>query len=311
MKKILITGSKGFLGHHLVKRLSEKYELLTPSSSELDIQNLVSLKEFIARQKPNIVIHLAAVCGGIGANKKSPADFFLKNSLMSLNILSACNEFKIEKLITLGSVCSYPKFTEVPFKEENIWNGYPEETNAPYGIAKKNLLVGCQAYRDQYGCNFIHLIPVNMYGEYDDFDLESSHVIPALIRKFHHAKTYNLGSVTVWGDGSASREFLYAGDCAEAIEKSLLNYNSSEPVNIGTGSEITIKELVTKIAKVVGFEGHIIYDKTKPNGQPRRCLNTTLAKEKFDFTSKTSLDEGLEKTYSWYVQMQLINELNL
>tara|TARA_R110002020_G_scaffold176222_2_gene368358 strand:- start:928 stop:1863 length:936 start_codon:yes stop_codon:yes gene_type:complete len=311
MKKVLITGSTGFLGHHLVKRLTEKYELLTPSSSELDIQNLVSLKEFIALQKPNIVIHLAAVCGGIGANKKSPADFFLKNSLMSLNILSACNEFKIEKLITLGSVCSYPKFTEVPFKEENIWNGYPEETNAPYGIAKKNLLVGCQAYRDQYGCNFIHLIPVNMYGEYDDFDLESSHVIPALMRKFHHAKTYNLGSVTVWGDGSASREFLYAGDCAEAIEKSLLNYNSSEPVNIGTGSEITIKELATKIAKVVGFEGHIIYDKTKPNGQPRRCLNTTLAKEKFDFTSKTSLDEGLEKTYSWYVQMQLINELNL
>ena len=311
MKKILITGSKGFLGRHLVERLNEKYELLTPSSSELNIENSLFLRQYISEHSPDAVIHLAAVCGGIGANQKSPADFFLKNSLMSLNILSACNEFKIKKLITLGSVCSYPKFTDVPFKEDDIWNGYPEETNAPYGIAKKSLLVGCQAYRQQYGSNFIHLIPVNMYGEYDNFDLKSSHVIPALINKFHDAKTNRLGSVVVWGDGSASREFLYAGDCAEAIEKGLLNYNSSEPVNIGTGSEITIKELTTKVADLVGYEGNIIYDKKKPNGQPRRCLDTTRAKERFDFVATTTLDEGLKNTYEWYVQMNLINELNL
>jgi len=301
MKKILITGSKGFLGQHLTERLKDDYELITPSSSELNVLDVVDLHNYLSKSKPDAIIHLAAVCGGIGANQKSPADFFLKNSLMSLNVLSMSHYHKIDKLITLGSVCSYPKFTEVPFKEEDIWNGYPEETNAPYGIAKKSLLVGCKAYKEQYGNNFLHLIPVNMYGEYDNFDPESSHVIPALITKFHNAKTNRLGSVTVWGDGSASREFLYAGDCAEAIEKALLNYNSSEPVNIGTGSEITIKDLTTKVAELVGYEGHIIYDKSKPNGQPRRCLDTSKAEKEFNFKAKTSLKEGLEKTYSWYI----------
>ena len=302
MKKIFITGANGFLGRHLVKKLGSKYDLITPTRSEVNIEKLNDLQGAIAFDQPDAVIHLAAICGGIGANKKSPADFFMRNSLMSLNILSTCNFFKVKKLITLGSVCSYPKFTPVPFKEDNIWDGYPEETNAPYGIAKKNLLVGCQAYNNQYGDNFIHLIPVNMYGEYDNFDPESSHVIPALLRKFLKAKKNNDPFVEVWGDGSASREFLYAGDCAEAIALALENYDSSEPVNIGTGSEITIKELVEKISLVVDYKGDIKYDTSKPNGQPRRCLDTTRAEKQFNFRAKTSLDEGLEKTYKWYLQ---------
>jgi GDP-L-fucose synthase len=302
MKKVLITGSKGFLGHHLVNRLKEKYELLTPTSSELDILEREDLDNYVSSLVPDAIIHLAAVCGGIGANQKSPADFFMRNSEMSLNILHTCQLHNIKKLLTLGSVCSYPKFTPVPFKEEDIWNGYPEETNAPYGIAKKNLLVGCQAFNDQYNTNFIHLIPVNMYGEHDHFDLESSHVIPALIRKFHEAKEHNLGKVTIWGDGSASREFLYAGDCSTAIALALEHYDSGEPVNIGTGVEITIKDLVTKIANMVGFSGHIIYDKSKPNGQPRRCLDTTRALDRFGFKAEVSLDEGLQKTYNWYLK---------
>ncbi len=301
MKKILITGSKGFLGHHVVERLKNKYELLTPSRSELDVSDTDDFYNYVSSTKPDAVLHLAAVCGGIGANQKAPADFFTQNSLIALNVLSSCHKLGIKKLITLGSVCSYPKFTSVPFKEEDIWNGYPEETNAPYGIAKKNLLVGCKSYNQQYGDNFIHLIPVNMYGEYDDFDPESSHVIPALIRKFHNAKTSRLGSVTVWGDGSASREFLYAGDCAEAIELALEKYDSPEPMNIGTGKEITIKDLTTKVAELVGYEGHIIYDKSKPNGQPRRCLDVSKAQKDLGFLAKTTLREGLKKTYNWYL----------
>jgi len=301
MKKILITGAKGFLGKHVTELLKDKYELLTPSKGRLDVTSLKNLNEYIFYHKPDCVIHLAAVCGGIGANQKSPADFFLKNSQMSLNILSSCNILNIKKLITLGSVCSYPKFTPVPFKEEDIWNGYPEETNAPYGIAKKNLLVGCKAYNDQYGSNFIHLIPVNMYGEYDSFDPEKSHVIPALLKKFIEAKERNKPSVTVWGDGSASREFLYAGDCAKAIELSIEGYNSPEPMNIGTGQEISIKDLVVLIKDIVGYEGEINFDESKPNGQPRRCLDTSKAKKELNFVAETTLEKGLEKTYNWYI----------
>tara|TARA_R100001126_G_C4879488_1_gene178217 strand:- start:579 stop:1490 length:912 start_codon:yes stop_codon:yes gene_type:complete len=300
--KILITGSHGFLGHHLVERLKDKHELLTPNSSELNVQDIVHLYNYLSNHKPEAIIHLAAVCGGIGANQKSPADFFAKNSMMSINILAMANHVKVKKLITLGSVCSYPKLTPVPFKEENIWDGYPEETNAPYGIAKKSLLVGCKAYNDQYGDNFIHLIPVNMYGENDNFDLDSSHVIPALIRKLHEAKVNNLDSVEVWGDGSASREFLYAGDCAEAIELALDKHDDPEPINIGTGSEIMIKDLVKKIAMIVGFDGEILYDTDKPNGQPRRCLDTSKAEELLGFKATTTLCEGLRKTYNWYLK---------
>lgn len=301
MEKILITGSKGFLGKHLTELLTGKYKLLTPSKSSLDVASYEDFNNYVLYHKPDYVIHLAAVCGGIGANQKSPADFFVKNSQMSLNVLSVCNNFNIKKLITLGTVCSYPKFTPVPFKEDDIWNGYPEETNAPYGIAKKNLLVGCKAFNDQYGSNFIHLIPVNMYGEYDNFDLEKSHVIPALLKKFIEAKNQGNPFVEVWGDGSASREFLYAGDCAKAIELSIDSYNSPEPMNIGTGKEILIKDLVLLIKNIVGYKGEIKFDESKPNGQPRRCLDTTKAKKELNFTAETNLQEGLEKTYNWYI----------
>jgi GDP-L-fucose synthase len=299
--KILITGANGFLGHHLVKQLKDKHQLLTPTSAELNVSDIDDLHDYISSNGPNIIIHLAAVCGGIGANQESPADFFLHNSLMSLNILSASSYYNIEKLITLGSVCSYPKFTPVPFKEEDLWNGYPEETNAPYGIAKKNLLVGCQAYHDQYARNFIHLIPVNMYGEHDNFNPNSSHVIPALLKKFIEAKETGEASVEVWGDGSASREFLYAGDCAKAIELAMDNYNSPKPINIGTGQEISIKNLVYLIKDIVGFKGEIVFDPTKPNGQPRRCLDTSKAEKEFNFKASTSLEDGLLKTYNWYI----------
>ena len=303
--KILITGASGFLGKHLVARLGFKHDLLTPSSKELDVSNYHALEKYFESNDFGVVIHLAARCGGIGANRKNPAVFFEKNLQMSSNILKLASEYdQVKKMITLGSVCSYPKFTEVPFKEENIWNGYPEETNAPYGIAKRALMMGCQYYNQQYNDNFVHLIPVNMYGEHDHFDLENSHVIPALIRKMHEAKISGAASVTVWGDGSASREFLYAGDCAEAIELALEYYNSPEPVNIGTGQEITIKDLVEKIKNVVEFKGDIVYDTTKPNGQPRRCLDTSKAESKFCFQAKTSFDEGLRKTYNWFLSQQ-------
>ena len=221
---------------------------------------------------------------------------------MSLNIIKVANKLDILKTVTLGTVCSYPKHTPVPFKEEDLWNGYPEETNAPYGIAKKNLLVGAQAFAEQYGDNIIHLIPVNMYGEYDHFDLENSHVIPAMIRKFHKGKVDNEPAICLWGDGSASREFLYAGDCAEAIWKAFLDYDKPNPVNIGAAKETTIKELAEQVKKLVGYEGEIVWDAARPNGQPRRCLDTSKAEKEFSFKAKTTLEEGLQKTYNWYLK---------
>ena len=318
---ILLTGASGFLGHHLVDRIAyeidlinnqkdyygdDLYKLFTPSSAQMNCLNYDELYYYCLYNDINTIIHLAAECGGIGINQRKPADFFLHNTEMSLNILKASHELNLKKTVTLGTVCSYPKHTPVPFKEEDLWNGYPEETNAPYGLAKKNLLVGAQALSQQYGHNIVHLIPVNMYGEHDHFDLENSHVIPAMLRKFHEAKIAKASSVHLWGDGSASREFLYAGDCAEAIWLAFLNYDKSYPINIGASKETTIKDLAETIKNLVGFEGEIEWDTTKPNGQPRRCLDTTRAKQEFNFEAKTSLEEGLEKTYNWY--LSTINE---
>ncbi len=321
---ILLTGASGFLGTHLVDKIADEirdinelvrrhfeingyddtkiYKLFTPRSHELDCLKYTELYYYCHYNNIDAIIHLAAECGGIGINQRKPADFFLHNAQMSLNILKVAHELKLDKLVTVGTVCSYPKNTPVPFKEEDLWNGYPEETNAPYGLAKKNLLIGCQAFANQYGSNFIHLIPVNMYGEHDHFSLEDSHVIPAMIRKFHEAKEAQSSSVKLWGDGSASREFLYAGDCAEAIWKAFRAYDKADPVNIGASKETTIKELATIIQKLTKFNGDIIWDANKPNGQPRRCLDTTKAKEEFDFEAKTTLEEGIRKTYDWYLE---------
>ena len=321
MMNILLTGAHGFLGQHLVGRIVDEighlnevndyyyprtktnkpYTVLTPRHYDLDCLNYEQLYYYCHHKEIDAIIHLAAECGGIGINQRKPADFFLHNAQMSLNVLKVAHELKLKKLVTLGTVCSYPKHTPVPFKEEELWNGYPEETNAPYGLAKKNLLIGAQAFSQQYSHNIIHLIPVNMYGEYDHFDLENSHVIPAMIRKFEEAKEAKAPSVTLWGDGSASREFLYAGDCAEAIWKAFQDYNKPDPINIGAGKETTIKELAEIIKKLTSFEGEIIWDTTKPNGQPRRCLDTSKAKLEFDFEAKTALEEGLRKTYEWYL----------
>ena len=305
---ILLTGASGFLGHHLVNLLekenlnpSKANRLYTPPSHQVNCLKCEELYYYCHANRINSIIHLAAECGGIGINQRKPADFFLNNAQMSLNVLKVSHELKLDKLVTIGTVCSYPKHTPVPFKEEDLWNGYPEETNAPYGLAKKNLLVGAQAFSRQYGSNFIHLIPVNMYGEYDHFSLEDSHVIPAMLRKFHEAKEAQVSSVTLWGDGSASREFLYAGDCAEAIWKAFQSYNKPDPINIGASKETTIKELAETIQKLIGFEGEIIWDTSKPNGQPRRCLDTSKAKTAFGFEAQTTLEEGLKKTYDWYV----------
>ena len=321
---ILLTGASGFLGTHLVDKIADEigsindlvhqhfeisgyddtklYKLFTPKSYQLNCLEYRDLYHYCHSNDVDIIVHLAAECGGIGINQRKPADFFLHNAQMSLNVLKVAHELKLKKLVTIGTVCSYPKNTPVPFKEEDLWNGYPEETNAPYGLAKKNLLIGCQAFANQYGSNFIHLIPVNMYGEHDHFSLEDSHVIPAMIRKFHEAKEAQSSSVTLWGDGSASREFLYAGDCAEAIWKALRAHDKPDPINIGASKETTIKELATIIQRLTKFEGKIEWDTSKPNGQPRRCLDTTKAKEAFDFEAKTTLEEGIQKTYDWYLE---------
>lgn len=316
-QNILLTGASGFVGHHLVDLIADKidkinkqrnyegnalYHLFTPPSAQMNCLNYDELYYYCLYNNITSIIHLAAECGGIGINQVKPADFFLSNAQMSLNVLKVTHEYpEIEKTLTLGTVCSYPKHTPVPFKEEDLWNGYPEETNAPYGLAKKNLLVGGQAFRQQYGHNIVHLIPVNMYGEHDHFDLENSHVIPAMLRKFHEAKVNNEMAVCLWGDGSASREFLYAGDCAEAIWKAFNEYDKSDPINIGAAKETSIKELAEIIKKLVNYEGEIVWDVARPNGQPRRCLDTSKAKEEFGFEAQTPLEEGLKKTYEWYI----------
>jgi GDP-L-fucose synthase len=305
-KKTLVTGGAGFLGAHLVEKLRKRgcQNIFVPRSKNYDLVDMEAVKRVYQDSRPDIVIHLAARVAGIGANRTHPGEFFYDNLMMGAQMMEAGRQFGIQKFVALGTVCAYPKFTPVPFKEENLWNGYPEETNAPYGLAKKMLLVQSQAYRQQYEFNALYLLMVNLYGPGDNFDPESSHVIPALIKKVYDAMENKEDKIVIWGDGTPTREFLYVEDAAEAILLASERYNKSDPVNIGAGFEISIKNLVKLIAKLSGFKGRIICDKTKPNGQPRRCLDTSKAGKEFGFKAKTSFEEGLKKTVEWYRQIR-------
>lgn len=303
-KNILITGGHGFVGRHLVKNLLEKRKILkrnlfVPSIEELDFKKWEDCLRAVKGK--DVVIHLAAKVGGIGFNLEKPGELFFDNLIMGANLMEAARQVGVEKFVGIMTVCSYPKFTKVPFKEDDLWNGYPEETNAPYGLAKKMLLVQAQAYRKQYGLNAISLLPVNMYGPGDTFDPSRSHVISALIKKFHDAKKNNINHVNIWGTGKASREFLYVEDGVEGIILATERYDKEEPVNIGTGKEITIKELVKTIAKLMDFKGEIIWDSSKPDGQPKRMLDTTRARKEFGFKAKINFIQGLKNTINWYI----------
>lgn len=299
-KRITVTGGAGFLGTHLVKELRSNgaKTVFVPQHPEYDFTKMEDCKK-IAKES-DIIIHLAAKVGGIGANMEHPGDFFYDNLMMGAQLIEQARLNNVEKFVGIGTICAYPKFTPVPFKEKDLWMGYPEETNAPYGLAKKMMLVQLQAYKKQYGFNGIYLLPVNLYGEGDNFNPNSSHVIPALIRKIHEAKLTNSKSVTVWGDGSASREFLYVKDAARGITLATMNYEKTEPVNLGSGMEITIKELVEILCDIMDYHGEIIWDTSKPNGQPRRCLDTSLAEKEFGFRAKVPFKEGLLNTIKWW-----------
>jgi GDP-L-fucose synthase len=301
-QKILVTGGAGFLGGHIVEELERAgcRHVTAFRSSEYDLRDAGTVARLFQQNRPDIVIHAAAVVGGIGANRMRPGDFFYDNAIMGLHVIEAARRFRIAKVVVLGTVCAYPKFAAVPFSEDNLWDGYPEETNAPYGIAKKALLVQCQTYRQQYGTNAVYVIPVNLYGPRDHFDLETSHVIPALIRKCVEAKEQGASHIELWGDGSATREFLYVRDAARAIVAATSLYEKPEPVNIGTGQEISIADLARTIAQLTGFRGEFRWDSSKPNGQPRRCLDTSRAEREFGFRAATSLRNGLAETISWY-----------
>ncbi len=301
-KRIVVTGGGGFLGKNVVSKLEEygREDIFIPRSKDYDLVDMEAVKRLYEDARPDIVIHLAAVVGGIGANSENPGRFFYDNLMMGVQMMEQGRLNGIEKFVALGTICCYPKFTPVPFKEENLWNGYPEETNAPYGLAKKMLLVQSQAYRQQYGFNSIFLLPVNLYGPGDNFDPCCSHVIPALIKKCVDAIDSGADSITVWGTGKATREFLYVEDAARAIVLAAEKYNKSEPVNIGAGFEISIRELVNLIVKLTGFKGDIIWDTTKPDGQPRRMLDVSRAEKEFGFRAKKGFEEGLKRTVEWY-----------
>ena len=301
-KRVVVTGGAGFLGTFVVQKLRQRgaAEIFVPRSADYDLRHLEAIQRLLADARPDVVIHLAARVGGIGANRARPAEFFYDNLMMSVPLFHESWRAGVEKFVAIGTVCAYPKFTPVPFKEENLWDGYPEETNAPYGLAKKMLLVQSQAYRQQYGFNSIFLLPVNMYGPGDNFDLESSHVIPALVRKCVEAKMHGDDQVVVWGTGTPTRGFLYVEDAAEGILLASERYNESDPVNLGSDMEISIRDLVHLIARLVGFEGQIVWDTSKPDGQPRRALDTSKAWQLFGFRAQTPFEEGLRRTIEWY-----------
>ena len=303
-KKIIVTGGAGFLGKYVIEKLKERScsDIFVPKIEEYDLRNLDCIVKIYNTIKADVVIHLAAVVGGIGANRENPGSFFYDNLIMGIQLMEQARLNNIEKFVAIGTICAHPKFTPVPFKEEDLWDGYPEETNAPYGLAKKMLLVQAQAYRQQYGFNSIFLLPVNLYGPGDNFDPRSSHVIPALIKKFYEAKVNNEPEVVVWGTGNATREFFYVEDCSEAIVLATEKYNKSDPVNIGAGFEISIKDLANLIKGIIGFDGKIIWDISKPDGQPRRCLDVSKAQEWFGFIARTEFKFGLKKTIDWYVK---------
>jgi GDP-L-fucose synthase len=299
--KVLVTGGGGFLGSHLVERLrADGMEPFVARRRDYNLTVENDVERLFEDSEPSLVFHLAAEVGGIGANKANPGRFWFANLTMGTHVLEQSRRVGVDKLVLVGSICAYPKFTPVPFKEEDLWNGYPEETNAPYGVAKKALLVGAQSYREQYGLNTVFLLPVNLYGPRDSFDLQSSHVIPALIRKMLEAQERGESEVVLWGDGSPTREFLYVDDCAEALQLAAERYDGPAPVNLGTGEEITIKELAEVIAAETGFEGEIVWDTTKPNGQPRRKLDTSRAEQYFGFRAQTPFAEGIKQTVAWY-----------
>ena len=301
-RRFCVTGGAGFLGSHLVEKMRQRgaSDIFVPRSRDYDLTQPEAVSRMYDDAQPDIVIHLAAVVGGIGANREHPGEFFYKNLMMGVQLIEEARRRDIEKFVSIGTICAYPKHTPVPFKEENLWDGYPEETNAPYGLAKKMLLVQSQAYRDEYGFNGIYLLPVNLYGPRDDFDLKTSHVIPALIRKCIEAREAGRDHIVAWGTGQVSREFLYVEDAAEGILLATEHYDKSAPVNLGAGFEITIKDLAEKIVDLTDFEGDVRWDTDKPDGQPRRCLDTSRAEEEFGFRAHTPFKKGLAKSIDWY-----------
>jgi len=302
-KKLCITGGAGFLGSHLIENLKSKGcdNIFVPHIEDYDLTIEKDIIKMYQDAKPDVLIHLAAVVGGIGANREHPGSFYYKNLMMGTQLIEQARLYGLEKFVAIGTICAYPKFTPVPFKEEELWNGYPEETNAPYGIAKKCMLVQLQSYRDEYGSKGIFLLPVNLYGPRDNFDPSSSHVIPALIKKCVEAKEQNKNEIICWGTGKATREFLFVEDAAEGIALATEKYEGIEPVNLGAGFEISIKDLVELIVEKTGFQGKVVWDTSQPDGQPRRCLDTQRAKEYFGFEAKTKFEEGIEKTIEWYI----------
>jgi GDP-L-fucose synthase len=299
--RVVLTGGAGFLGTFVSEKLKSRgaKHVFVPRSSEYDLVDGNAVRRLLADTKPTLVIHLAARVGGIAANQDNPGRFFYENLMMGVQLLHESYVSRVPKVVAVGTICAYPKFCPIPFREEDMWNGYPEETNAPYGIAKKALTVQSASYRQQYGFNSVVVYPVNLYGPGDNFDLHTSHVIPAMLRKFHEAKLAEVPSVTLWGDGSPTREFFYAEDCAEGIVLAAEKYDSSDPVNLGSGEEISIRTLAEQVRDLVGYRGNIVWDTSKPNGQPRRRLDVSRAKERFGFEAKVTLAEGLRRTYGW------------